>query len=1000
VTRVDEAGAGIRPAAAGAVVAGRYRLRERIGRGSSAEVWAADDGVTGDPVAVKLLRERRQTTAQVRREIVTLRMLRVPGVVRLLDEGLHEDSEFLVMDLVEGTPFPGRACPCTWEQVAPAALALLDVLGQIHAVGVVHRDLKPSNVLMTTSGAPVVLDFGLARPPVGDSLSGLGQLIGTPAYIAPECVRGEAPTPRSDLFAFGVMLFEILAGTLPYLADTLVQTVFSRVFSAAPSLATVAPSTPRDVVRAVDALLDRNPDARPQSAAQVAAMLRGEQGGAAEERRLPWVGPSTAVDTLIDAALAGRSADVVGPRGSGRTRTLLAVGEGLKAAGREVFWLRPDRRAFKSLGELGPSAESASLTSVEAVIAAACARLGATLAKGAVVLADDAESLDAYTQRVLAGVDAQGAVLRAVERNAVEAPRVKVHLTPWDATALAELFDGPERLFHVRSDAASILLRRTGGHAARVVAELDLWERSQIAVRRGDRYAPIFEALNPLSTALRLRAPSRRAEPPRDLSAGERDLLHLASLAWPDATPSVLAAATGRPLWEIAVDTESLCDRGFLVASGAVLEPQVDVWCDWPPDRLTDAHRALARALPPGTERRLLHLIAAAGSGDDVDALVDEALLQAEAMALRGALDAGITALDEALHAIARIDQGATAAIGRLLVRWTEIALLQETARALDRALYVVCRHAGAPAASPCEALLRAGLASLTDAPRALALAEAMPPLPEPALERQRQAIRVRSARAGSLERERAVVFDAVSRLGDEPSDRAVAASWRGRLSYREGRFAEAARLQLEAAGLERWPGIQVTALARAASAWMEDFDFSAAEEVARETRALAARCRHTLYEALAEWVLRTVSYRCARAVAVDEELIDAASALGVRHVEALVSMTEGAIAWRSGRPERARPLAEAAARIWSSLGMRDGELLARAFAVWTGAAATPTEREAITRAAAQVPRRHWEQRIDVLSVAESLQRLGLEDVACVEPTDGARPSHTTMMRR
>ena len=135
-----------------AEVGRRYQIRDplgdKLGAGGFGAVYRATDRVTGEQVAVKLLDPGRGA-APVRREAVALRGLRLPGVVRLLDEGREEDRPFLVMELVEGQPFPGLATPAPWAAIEDATLRLLEVLGRVHAAGVLHLDIKPANVRVT-----------------------------------------------------------------------------------------------------------------------------------------------------------------------------------------------------------------------------------------------------------------------------------------------------------------------------------------------------------------------------------------------------------------------------------------------------------------------------------------------------------------------------------------------------------------------------------------------------------------------------------------------------------------------------------------------------------------------------------------------------------------------------------------------------------------------------------------------------------------------------------
>jgi serine/threonine protein kinase len=152
--------------APGSVFLERYRVGPRIGRGGQGDVYAGEDPIRRRAVAIKIARQAvgdatDEQRARGRREVAILRQLDRPGIVRLVDEGLDPAGrEFIVTELIDGHPFPGRALPCSWDDLEPLTLALLDALGALHAAGIVHRDLKPSNVLVDAQGRPWILDFG------------------------------------------------------------------------------------------------------------------------------------------------------------------------------------------------------------------------------------------------------------------------------------------------------------------------------------------------------------------------------------------------------------------------------------------------------------------------------------------------------------------------------------------------------------------------------------------------------------------------------------------------------------------------------------------------------------------------------------------------------------------------------------------------------------------------------------------------------------------------
>lgn len=265
---------------AGALVASRYRLGSLLGRGGHGEVWGAEDLLLGEEVALKLLHREFTDAARARREIAALRLVRLPGVVRLLDEGLEGACPFLVMELIRGARFPGagRSIPCSWPALAPIAEAILETLARIHAEGVVHRDLKPENILVTADGRPVIVDFGLCFPqPFGADLEA-GRLAGTPLYLAPEQIRGEAIGPWTDLYSLGLILYEALAGRLPHEADDLQELIVSRLSVQPEPLSHVAPEVPPEIAAAVDALLAVEADERPGSAADLLRIVRGPAG--------------------------------------------------------------------------------------------------------------------------------------------------------------------------------------------------------------------------------------------------------------------------------------------------------------------------------------------------------------------------------------------------------------------------------------------------------------------------------------------------------------------------------------------------------------------------------------------------------------------------------------------------------------------------------------------------------------------------------------------------
>ena len=272
----------LHPLGEGAVLAGRYRIKRFIAAGGMGEVYEADDQLLGDPVAVKLLREdlSRKPDAQARfaDEIRLSRKITHPNVCRVFDAGLDNDRVFYTMELYPGTTLKLHLLdhpPLSIGQVAPIASQILAGLGAAHAAEVVHADLKPSNVLLLPNGRVVVTDFGLALPccaTLGCQCE-MPHLIGTPAYMAPEQVTGGMVLDGTDLFSFGVILYEALTGELPWDGDTPIELATARLVGAAPSPRALVPELDANWDEVIRACLRTERNQRPASAADVAKAL-------------------------------------------------------------------------------------------------------------------------------------------------------------------------------------------------------------------------------------------------------------------------------------------------------------------------------------------------------------------------------------------------------------------------------------------------------------------------------------------------------------------------------------------------------------------------------------------------------------------------------------------------------------------------------------------------------------------------------------------------------
>ncbi len=196
---------------AGQILGSRYEVRRLLGRGAMGEVWLAFDLKLRVEVALKDLTFRREDREMLRREVRTAREVVSPNVCRVFDLVEADGRELLSMEYVDGVTLRQvieERSPLELSDAQTIASQLLAGLESIHGVGLVHRDVKPENVMITRTSRIVIMDFGLAREARSDG----GSVAGTPAYMSPEQARGDPMDPRTDIFAVGVLLAEIIAG--------------------------------------------------------------------------------------------------------------------------------------------------------------------------------------------------------------------------------------------------------------------------------------------------------------------------------------------------------------------------------------------------------------------------------------------------------------------------------------------------------------------------------------------------------------------------------------------------------------------------------------------------------------------------------------------------------------------------------------------------------------------------------------------------------------------
>ncbi len=277
---------------------GRYRLLERIGSGGMAAVYRAQDLKLGRFVAIKMLHESLTSDEgfllRFQREAHAAANLTHPNIVTVHDIGQEDHRHYIVLEYVDGDTLKqvirdssGEGGFMPISRVLDLTIQICHGIGYAHRANLIHCDLKPQNVLVTRDDRVKVADFGIARA-ISEASQHLAdsQVWGTPHYFSPEQAAGEAPTAASDVYAIGVILFEMLTGRLPFIADSPTAVALKHLQEPPPSVIEFNPGAPRQLDDIVQKLLAKEPTARYSTAGQLGRIL-----SAYRERSLADTGP-------------------------------------------------------------------------------------------------------------------------------------------------------------------------------------------------------------------------------------------------------------------------------------------------------------------------------------------------------------------------------------------------------------------------------------------------------------------------------------------------------------------------------------------------------------------------------------------------------------------------------------------------------------------------------------------------------------------------------------
>ncbi len=315
-------------------IAGRYRLEGRLGYGGMSTVHLAFDRRLERQVAVKLLAEHLAEdptfVSRFQREAQAAARLVHPNIVQVFDSGLDERTgqHFIVMEYIEGRSCAEILRDEGWVEVDEAASIIeqaCEGLYYAHRHGVVHRDVKPGNLLRSLEGEVKLADFGIAKATEQSSITQVGSVLGTAAYLAPEQARGEEAGPPADLYALGVVTYQLISGRLPYEAASLTELALKQQREEPPMLDTLVAAVGPELADAVAIALALDPRERYRTAREMGRAMSDAQRGLAPAE--PGGGPPRHA-TAATSLLAGGAAGAAGTAGAGSGRSSADAGAG------------------------------------------------------------------------------------------------------------------------------------------------------------------------------------------------------------------------------------------------------------------------------------------------------------------------------------------------------------------------------------------------------------------------------------------------------------------------------------------------------------------------------------------------------------------------------------------------------------------------------------------------------------------------------------------------
>ena len=270
------------------VIANRYEVVSHIGQGGMADVFLAVDTILNRQVAIKILRADLSTDAisilRFEREAQAAAALAHPNIVEIYDVGDYKGHHYIVMEFVSGKTLKQvirSRGPLVNEEAIDIMKQLCSAVAEAHARGIIHRDIKPQNVIVKSDGSVKILDFGIATAKGSMQLTQANNVMGSVHYLAPELAKGESASPQSDIYALGIVLYEMLSGDVPFKADQAVQIALKHMREPMPDIRQMNSSVPQSIANIITRATAKNPSERYRSAremlADVSTCLRAER---------------------------------------------------------------------------------------------------------------------------------------------------------------------------------------------------------------------------------------------------------------------------------------------------------------------------------------------------------------------------------------------------------------------------------------------------------------------------------------------------------------------------------------------------------------------------------------------------------------------------------------------------------------------------------------------------------------------------------------------------